>query len=29
MQEAVILLVEARRAGSDSMAPALAKAGYD
>ena len=29
MQEAVILLVEAKRAGSDSMAPALAKAGYE
>lgn len=29
MQEAVILLVEAKRAGGDSMAPALAKAGYE
>lgn len=29
MQEAVILLVEAKRAGNDSMAPALAKAGYE
>ena len=29
MQEAVILLVEAKRAGGESMAPALAKAGYE
>lgn len=29
MQEAVILLVEGKRAGGDSMAPALAKAGYE
>ena len=29
MQEAVILLVEAERAGSDSMAHALTKAGYE
>ncbi|MCB9418868.1 MAG: response regulator transcription factor [Ardenticatenaceae bacterium] len=29
MQEAVILLVEAKRAGGDSMAPALTKAGYE